>query len=125
MEAEMEQLENEQNKLIATRAADVVVSKEDFFRKLDLVSYGGRSAANNLLKRLHIKVMVEKRGRSDERYQIVDATGRLHVTLFYVEHVGADVAVDTTNAQFADVMVMQGEMNEEDAERLQYAPEEF
>ncbi|MDP1142773.1 hypothetical protein, partial [Klebsiella pneumoniae] len=47
-------------------ATDQVVSKADFFERLDLTSYEGRAAANNLVKRLGVRIGVTKLERMND-----------------------------------------------------------
>lgn len=41
-------------------ASEIITDKEQFFSKLDLVTYEGRYRANALLKRLKIKVYINR-----------------------------------------------------------------
>lgn len=49
-------LETEEKKHLADLAADKIVDKADFFARLDLTSYAGRSRSNSILKRLQVEV---------------------------------------------------------------------
>ncbi len=57
-ESEMATLHAREGELKAALAAESITSKEDFFARVDLVSYEGRARANALLKRLRIRVEV-------------------------------------------------------------------
>lgn len=52
-------LEAQESTQQAELAADEIVDKDDFFARLDLASYAGRSRANGILKRLSIEVGID------------------------------------------------------------------
>jgi hypothetical protein len=58
-EATIDRLEADEATQQAELAADEIVDKEDFFARLDLASYTGRSRANGILKRLSIEVGID------------------------------------------------------------------
>ncbi|MFR0692159.1 recombinase family protein [Enterobacterales bacterium AE_CKDN230030158-1A_HGKHYDSX7] len=51
-----------QERLRADIARETIASKDDFFNRLDLVSFAGRSAANAVLKRLRLNVYIRSSG---------------------------------------------------------------
>jgi hypothetical protein len=53
--------------LITELAADQIIDKEEFFAKLDLHSFTGRSRANSVLKRLKVQVEIDT---TENRYRI-------------------------------------------------------
>ena len=57
-EDEIKALEKQREDLMAALAAETVGNREDFFKKLDLVTPVGRSKANMLLKRLKVLVYI-------------------------------------------------------------------
>lgn len=59
-EQEVKGLHAQLDSLNAALASEAITSKEDFFAKLDLVSYEGRARANALLKRLKVQVKVRR-----------------------------------------------------------------
>lgn len=70
-----------QNKLRLDIGEQKITSKDDFFARLDLVSYEGRSRANALVKRLHIVVEMERR-EDDAVFRIRDAGGFLFSIIY-------------------------------------------
>ncbi len=122
LEANIGALESERTTLTEQLAADKVISKEDFFEKLDLVSFEGRVAANNLIKRLGLHIFVSKRGRTDEMYWVSrnnaiptlfsEETANL---LFYLIHTGKNIRFEGMHDEYVDLQVIQGEMNEVEA----------
>lgn len=62
VETEVQALEAEREALNAELAAENGIGWDDFLRRLDLVSYKGRSDANRLLKRLGVVVMIGASG---------------------------------------------------------------
>lgn len=67
-EATIEALVTQEQALIADLAADQVIDKEEFFAKLDLHSFPGRSRANSILKRLKIQVDINT---TENRYRVM------------------------------------------------------
>jgi DNA invertase Pin-like site-specific DNA recombinase len=55
-EEAVEALETQEKDYMTDLAADKIVDKEDFFARLDLHSFPGRSRANSILKRLKVKI---------------------------------------------------------------------
>lgn len=93
LERDLDLLGSDHQTLSQQLAADKVISKDDFFQKLDLVTYEGRVAANNLVKRLGVYVYALKRGRTDEMYCVSDTkaiptamTPTIHHLLFVILH---------------------------------------
>jgi hypothetical protein len=60
LEAELQQCSATRDELRQQLASTQVISKEDFFQKLDLVTYEGRAAANSLLKRLRVQIQFKR-----------------------------------------------------------------
>ena len=52
-------LETEKSGYVADLAADQIVDKADFFARLDLETYVGRSRANSILKRLKVETLID------------------------------------------------------------------
>lgn len=59
-EQRIDALNNEKESLLLDLASETITDKEQFFSKLDLVSYEGRYRANALLKRLKILVYINR-----------------------------------------------------------------
>jgi DNA invertase Pin-like site-specific DNA recombinase len=115
LERDIEALEAEHNALSQQLAADKIISKDDFFQKLDLVSYEGRVAANNLVKRLGVHIFVQKVGRLDEVYFISDANviprseDKRHL-MFTIGHKGDKLRMDAERAQYFETQKAQGDL---------------
>lgn len=62
LESEVSALDRERDTLKAELAAEQGIGWDDFFKRLDLVSYEGRAKANSLLKRLDVIVMIGPSG---------------------------------------------------------------
>jgi DNA invertase Pin-like site-specific DNA recombinase len=119
LEAEIGALESERAAISEQLASDKVMNKDDFFKKLDLVSFEGRVAANNLIKRLGLYIFVQKHGRTDETYWV--SKGNAIPTpfseagenlLFYLMHKGGNIRFEAMDDEFIDLQVAQGEMTE-------------
>jgi DNA invertase Pin-like site-specific DNA recombinase len=115
LERDIEALEAEHNALSQQLAADKIISKDDFFQKLDLVSYEGRVAANNLVKRLGVHIFVQKVGRMNEAYAISDANviprpqEKQHL-MFMISHNGDTLRMDAEQPKYFDIQAAQGDL---------------
>lgn len=122
LESSIGTLEAERSTLTEQLAADKVMNKENFFEKLDLVSFEGRVAANNLIKRLGLYIFVNKNGRTDETYWVsknnaiptLFSEETKHL-LFYLMHKGRNIRFEAMDDEYFDLQVIQGEMNEIEA----------
>lgn len=123
LEAETEQLETEKRILHEQLATDIVTNKEDFFRRLDLVSYEGRVAANNLLKRLHIRVSVWKNDRMHEHYTVSENRG-FKPYLLTVEHVQDNISINAYSGTAMNAQLAQGEITKDEFDRMTWEPED-
>lgn len=119
LEASIGTLETERSTLTEQLAADKVISKENFFEKLDLVSFEGRVAANNLIKRLGLHIFVNKLGRTDETYFVSKNNAIPHPfssespnLLFYLMHKGGNIRFEAMHDEYVDLQVAQGELTE-------------
>jgi DNA invertase Pin-like site-specific DNA recombinase len=119
LEANIGTLEAERSTLTEQLAADKVISKENFFEKLDLVSFEGRVAANNLIKRLGLHIFVNKHGRTDETYWVSRSNAvptlfseAAENLLFYLIHKGASIRFEAMYDEYVDLQVVQGELTE-------------
>jgi hypothetical protein len=122
LEGSIGTLEAERASLTEQLVADKVMSKENFFEKLDLVSFEGRVAANNLIKRLGLHIFVDKLGRTDEMYWVSKSNAiptlfseEAENLLFYLMHKGGNIRFEAMHDEYVDLQVAQGEMNEIEA----------
>ncbi|WP_339441829.1 recombinase family protein [Pseudomonas proteolytica] len=115
LETEEATLRGEQEKLKETLATSQVVSKEDFFEKLDLVSFEGRHAANSLLKRLGVNISVLSE-ESAEQWYMVNTEAR---ALFAIFHRSDEIAIRSLDSRILDLQSLHGEIGEEDRARFE------
>lgn len=115
LETEQITLREEQERLMETLATSQVVSKEDFFEKLDLVSFEGRHAANSLLKRLGVTISVLSE-ESAEQWYMVKTEAR---TLFAIFHRSDEIAIRSLDSGILDMQSLHGEIDEEDRARFE------
>ena len=113
IETDLETLNTEREAVAQNLATDQVVSKSDFFKRLDLTSYEGRVAANNLVKRLSVRISVIKLERINECYA-VSVEGTVSFLIYNRETALTIRSVDT---DILDKQVMHGEITQE--QRLQ------
>lgn len=114
LERDLDLLGSEHQTLSQQLAADKVISKNDFFQKLDLVTYEGRVAANNLVKRLGVYVYAHKRGRTDEVYCVSDTkaiptplTPDIHHLMFVVVHKNDDMRIYAHQDKYREIEKIQ------------------
>ena len=115
LETEQITLREEQERLMETLATSQVVSKEDFFEKLDLVSFEGRHAANSLLKRLGVTISVLSE-ESAEQWYMVKTEAR---TLFAIFHRSDEIAIRSLDSSILNMQLLHGEIGEEDRARFE------
>ncbi|MET3678677.1 MULTISPECIES: recombinase family protein [unclassified Pseudomonas] len=122
LEADIGALESERTAIAERLASDKVVSKHDFFEKLDLVSFEGRVAANNLIKRLGLFIFASKNGRTDETYWVsknnaipLPFSAETPNLLFYLMNRGNEIRFEAMYDEYVDLQVAQGELNEVEA----------
>lgn len=118
LEGEQTALRAEQEHLKETLATNQVVSKEDFFDKLDLITFEGRHAANSLLKRLGVKASVMSEGPSQQWYRVNTET----LALFLISHNSDQIKVGTFDSRILDLQEAQGEISAEEKRQLALAP---
>jgi len=115
IETDLETLNAEREALAQNLATDHVVSKADFFEKLDLTSYEGRAAANNLVKRLGVRISVIKLERMNECYAIsVEGT-----VSFLVYNRETALTIRSVDSNILDKQVMHGEITQDQRVRLE------
>ncbi|WGT32976.1 recombinase family protein [Pseudomonas atacamensis] len=112
LEGELSSLDAEKDTLRQQMAVDRVMSKEHFFEKLDLVSFGGRAAANNLTKRLGTKIFVRKNGRCDETYLIgVTAADEAEPSVIgAITHTNKKIRIDSASDAFTELQALHGDL---------------
>jgi DNA invertase Pin-like site-specific DNA recombinase len=69
----------QEDRYTADLAADQIVDKDDFFARLDLVSFAGRSRANGIVKRLKVEVRIDT---ATPRYYVI-RDGQSEFDLYY------------------------------------------
>ncbi|WP_321838413.1 recombinase family protein [Pseudomonas kulmbachensis] len=119
LETEQFTLHEEQKRLMETLATSQVVSKEDFFEKLDLVSFEGRHAANSLLKRLGVTISVLSE-ESTEQWYMVKTEAR---ALFAIFHRSDEIAIRSIDSRILDLQSLHGEIGAEDRARFETVAE--
>ncbi|WP_263261880.1 recombinase family protein [Pseudomonas sp. RIT-PI-S] len=124
-------LEAEHEKCSATRdefreqlASTQVISKEDFFQKVDLVTYEGRAAANSLLKRLGIQVQFRRYSPTRFRCWVLDKsddaiTGANEQMLFGIAYEQGTLTTQAFDDDIYERQLRQGELTPEDVWRDQ------
>lgn len=122
LEADIGALESERTAIAEQLASDKVMSKHDFFEKLDLVSFEGRVAANNLIKRLGLFIFASKNGRTDETYWVsknnaipLPFSAETPNLLFYLMHRGKEIQFEAMYDEYVDLQLTQGDLNEVEA----------
>lgn len=91
------------------------MSKSDFFERLDLTSYEGRAAANNLVKRLGARISVVKLERMNECYAvIVEGT-----VSFLVYNRETAITIRSVDTDILDKQVTHGEITQDQRVRLE------
>jgi len=115
IETDLETLNAESEALAQNLATDQVVSKSDFFERLDLTSYEGRAAANNLVKRLGVRIGVTKLERMNECYA-VSIEGNVS---FLIYHREAALTIRSVDSNILDKQVMHGEITQDQRVRLE------
>lgn len=114
LEDEQRVLRLEAEQLKETLATNQVVSKEDFFAKLDLVSFEGRHAANSLLKRLGVSASVMSTGPAEQWYRVNTEA----LALFLVAHTGDQIKVGAFDSRILTLQELQGEITGEEKHQL-------
>lgn len=114
LESELASLKGESEFLKESLAVGRVESKEDFFEKLDLVSFEGRHAANSLLKRLQVTLGVLSQEPRDQWYS-VNIEGAAKLVIFHDHDLLTIRSIDSENL---DKLLLHGDIGEEDRERL-------
>ncbi|HDS1061164.1 recombinase family protein [Pseudomonas putida] len=122
LEADIGALESERTAIAEQLASEKVMSKHDFFEKLDLVSFEGRVAANNLIKRLGLFIFASKNGRTDETYWVsknntipIPFSAETQNLLFYLMHRGKEIRFEAMYDEYVDLQVDQGELSQVEA----------
>ena len=111
LEILLETVDAEKDALRQQMAVDRVVSKSDFFEKLDVTSFEGRAAANNLTKRLGTKIFVRKNGRCNEMYliSVTAADGSEASVIGAITHRNNKIRIDSASEAFDDLQKLHGD----------------
>lgn len=116
LENQLVTVETEKDTLRQQMAVDRVVSKSDFFEMLDLTSFEGRVAANNLTKRLGTRIFVRKSGRCNETYFIAvttdndnQETGKDQTIIGAISHVNSNIRIDSSSHSFIELQDLHGD----------------
>lgn len=110
LEGEQEALRQERETLKITLVTNQVVSKEDFFERLDLASFEGRHAANSLLKRLGVTIAVLSEEPSSQWYRVNTES----LATFMVFHIRDQIKIASFDSRILDLQTLQGELTEEE-----------
>lgn len=109
LEDELAILRETQQRLKEQLAVNQVVSKKDFFDRLDLVTFEGRHSANSLLKRLGVLVYVYA-GDVFKSYEIRTEG----VAKFQLIQFKSALTVHSLDPTILDLQVLQGEISADD-----------
>lgn len=111
LESQLASMDAEKDSLLQQMAVDRVVSKSDFFQKLDLTSFEGRNAANNLTKRLGTRIYVRKNGRCNEMYLIAvttpDESEQSIIGAIY--HMNKGIRIESASDAFDELQKLHGD----------------
>jgi len=122
LELEHEQHSIKRDELRQQLASTHVISKEDFFQKLDLVTYEGRAAANSLLKRLRVVVLFKRHSPNNFRCWVLDKsdeeiTEETEQFLFGILFKDGALAVQAFDNDIYERQIEQGEITAEGVNR--------
>ncbi|WP_081265270.1 recombinase family protein [Pseudomonas fluorescens] len=111
LESQLAAVDVEKDTLRQQMAVDRVVSKSDFFEKLDVTSFEGRAAANNLTKRLGTKIFVRKNGRCNETYliSVTAADGSEPSIIGAITHRNKKIRIDSASEAFDELQKLHGD----------------
>lgn len=110
-EANIGQLQQRKDELEQSLAMDRITNKEDFFARLDLVSYEGRARANQLLKRLGIIVTAI---RTDNAIEYMIYRNELKILKMVHSDGDAEPKVTPYSGEIAEIQLRQGEITKDD-----------
>ncbi|TKJ85471.1 recombinase [Pseudomonas koreensis] len=112
LESQLSTIDAEKNSLRQQMAVDRVVSKSDFFEKLDLTTFEGRAAANNLTKRLGTQIYVRKNGRCNETYLIAMKTADdpEPSVIGVITHYNKQIRIDSASEAFEELQKVHGDL---------------
>ncbi|MHC8336487.1 recombinase family protein [Pseudomonas sp. LB3P25] len=122
LEQEHEDISTKRDELRQQLASTHVISKEDFFQKLDLVTYEGRAAANSLLKRLRVVVLFKRHSPKNFRCWVLDksddeVTEEIDQMLFGILYKDGILTVQALDNDVYDRQIEQDEITAEDVNR--------
>lgn len=105
LEDDLHKLKSEKDKLMSDMQREKILSKEDFFSRLDMASYDGRARANSLLKTLGVQVQFEIGESCGESYLVLTDG----VENFMINHDADDFIFYSYSRPNLDVVVSQGD----------------
>lgn len=110
-ETEIERLQQRKDELEQALAMDRITNKEDFFARVDLVSYEGRARANQLLKRLGIMVTAL---RTDDAIRYTAYRKDLRILTMTDADADDEIQVTPHSGDVAEAQYRQGEITADD-----------
>lgn len=113
LEQEQAQSLTRRDELRQQLASHRVISREDFFKQIDLVTYEGRAAANGLLKRLGLQVLFERHKPGRFQCWVLDTsdeavTEEIQQMLFSVLYDGDHATTQPLDPDVYDRQIEQG-----------------
>ncbi|MFG0529848.1 recombinase family protein [Pseudomonas sp. yb_2] len=122
LEQEHAQSLAEREELRQQLASHRVISRDDFFKQIDLVTYEGRAAANSLLKRLELQVVFQRHNPTHFRCWVLDnsdetITDEIEKMLFGVQWKDGETSTQPLDNDIWERQIEQGEITEEDVYR--------
>lgn len=122
IELELDSLKLQQETLKQQLASDNVISKEDFFNKLDLVTVDGRHSANSLLKRYGIFCFFECKNPVSAQFTVsssnvlpYEAKNYFQDVLFWISYIGEELVFQAASEEIWAKQVLQGELTDYEA----------
>ena len=101
---EAKALKAQRNELKRDSQREKILNKEDFFSRLDLLTFEGRAKANYLLKALKVKVQIER--QEDKVCYAIDVEG---VLTFVMEQVSGKIYYYPYTGELTELLRSQGD----------------
>ena len=103
----------EREELRQQLASHRVISRQDFFKQIDLVTYEGRAAANSLLKRLDLQALFKRHNPTHFQCWVLDKsdeaiTDEVQQTLFSVLYKNGETTTQALDPDIYDRHIEQG-----------------
>jgi DNA invertase Pin-like site-specific DNA recombinase len=103
---DIDELHKQKEELLTMLATERITDKDDFFAKLDLLTYEGRARANALLKRLKITVLIGKEADGITYYYVIQGANAI---CGYVQEKIAEPLFVPFNVEQVSNMKVQGD----------------